>query len=416
MANKLSKDISGSVQEKRGMLYLEVSYKDTVMQKNKTKWLGLGLPAGSTKSLINKAVREAKNKFESEYNRFLDGYDDPTKYPLLQFINDWLDRVHIHKIQESTYYGYKRRVSGKMAKYFDGKITLADCKPRPIHGFYDYLREDGDSEQTILHYHNLLHTAFEYAIRQEILEYNPMDRVERPQPKKFVGDFYSVDEVKALLEHAKEDVIYIPIVLAVYCGLRRSEALGLSWSNIDFENDKIFIGQKVLEVVRNGKMEQVVSDEMKTESSRRSFKMIPEVKEILLAHKERQEPYRKQFRRAYCKKYLDMVCVNPLGELIKPSYITSHFPKLLKQYGMRDIRFHDLRHTCASLLVSLDVNMKVIQKYLGHSNMSTTMDTYGHLDDSAKVELGETMASLLGKNKTEEKENGSRDHHQGTTL
>lgn len=75
---------------------------------------------------------------------------------------------------------------------------------------------------------------------------NPMDRVERPQPKKFVGDFYSVDEVKTLLEHAKEDVIYIPIVLAVYCGLRRSEALGLSWSNIDFENDKIFIGQKVL--------------------------------------------------------------------------------------------------------------------------------------------------------------------------
>ena len=69
MANKLSKDISGSVQEKRGMLYLVVSYKDTVTQKNKTKWLGLGLPSGSTKSLINKAVREAKNKFESEYKR-----------------------------------------------------------------------------------------------------------------------------------------------------------------------------------------------------------------------------------------------------------------------------------------------------------------------------------------------------------
>ena len=298
-------------------------------------------------------------------------------------------------------YGYKGRVSGKIAKYFDEKITLADCKPRLIHGFYDYQREDGDSEQTILHYHNLLHTAFEYAIRQEILEYNPMDRVERPQPKKFVGDFYSVDEVKTLLEHAKEDVIYIPIVLAVYCGLRRSEALGLSWSNINFENDKIFIGQKVLEVVRNGKMEQVVSDEMKTESSRRSFKMIPEVKEILLAHKERQELYRKQFRRAYCKKYLDMVCVNPLGELIKPSYITSHFPKLLKQYGMRDIRFHDLRHTCASLLVSLDVNMKVIQKYLGHSNMSTTADIYSHLDANATGEAGMKLGKLLSDDESE---------------
>ena len=374
MANKINKDISGSVQEKKGMLYLVISYKDTVTQKNKVKWMKLGLPVGSAKSLVNKAVRDAKNKFEGEYKRYLEGYDDPAKYPLLQFINDWLDKVHVHKIQESTYYGYKGRVNGQMKKYFDEKITLADCKPRLIHGFYDYLREEGDNEQTVLHYHNLLHTAFEYAIRQEILEYNPMNKVERPQVKKFVGGFYSVDEVKTLLECAKDDLIYIPIVLAVYCGLRRSEVLGLSWSNIDFENDKILIGQKSLEVVRNGKMVQIISDEMKTESSRRSFKMIPELKEILLAHKERQELYRKEFRKSYNKKYLDMVCVNPLGDLIKPSYITAHFPKLLEKNGLRNIRFHDLRHTCASLLVSLEVNMKVIQKYLGHSNMSTTVN------------------------------------------
>ena len=129
-----------------------------------------------------------------------------------------------------------------------------------------------------------------------------------------------------------------------------------------------------MDVVRDGKMVQVISDEMKTESSRRSFKMIPEVKEILLEHRDRQELYRKQFRKSYSKKYADMVCVNPLGELIKPSYITAHFPTLLRQSNLRDIRFHDLRHTCASLLVSLDVNMKVIQRYLGHSNMSTTVN------------------------------------------
>ena len=186
-----------------------------------------------------------------------------------------------------------------------------------------------------------------------------------------------------------------PIVLAVYCGLRRSEALGLSWSNIDFENDKIFIGQKVLEVVREGKMVQVVSDEIKTESSRRSFKIIPEVKEILIEHKQRQEDYQRRFRKAYSKKHLDMVCVNPLGELIKPIYITAHFPKLLKQYGMRDIRFHDLRHTCASLLVAKNINMKIIQVWLGHSNMSTTADIYSHLDANAKSEAGRAIESVL---------------------
>ena len=397
MTNTYTKDIAGSIQEKRGKLYLVISYKDSVTQKRKTKWMGLGLPVGAPKSVISKAEREAKNKFESEYRRFLEGYDDPKKYPLLFFLNDWLDKVHIHRIQESTYNGYKGRVNGKMKKYFGDKLTLADCKPRLIYGFYEYLREDGDSEQTILHYHNLLHAAFEYAIKQEIFDVNPMKRVERPQPKRFVGASYSVEEVQTLLALTEDDPLYIPIVFAVYCGMRRSEALGVSWSNVDFEKNIIHVCQKVVEVSRDGKTERIISEEMKTESSRRSFYMVPELKEILLKHKEKQERYRTQFGRSYSKKYLDMVCVNPLGDLIKPSYVTSHFPAILEKYGLRDIRFHDLRHTCASLLLSMDVNMKVIQKYLGHSNMSTTADIYSHLDVKATGEAGMKLGKLLSE-------------------
>lgn len=148
-------------------------------------------------------------------------------------------------------------------------------------------------------------------------------------------------------------------------------------------------------------MVQVISDEMKTESSRKSFKMIPEVKEILLEHKQRQADFQKQFRKAYSKSISIMVYVNPLGELIKPSYITANFQKLLKQYGMRDIRFHDLRHTCASLLVSLDMNMKVIQRYLGHSNISTTADIYSHLDDNATGEASMKLGKLLDDGESE---------------
>lgn len=118
MANKYNKGVSGSVQEKRGMLYLVVSYKDPITQKGKVKWIGLGIPSGSPKSVINKAKRDAQIKFENEYRRFLDGYDDPSKYPLLPFLNDWLDKVHIHKIQESTYYGYKSCVNGKNEEIF----------------------------------------------------------------------------------------------------------------------------------------------------------------------------------------------------------------------------------------------------------------------------------------------------------
>ena len=393
---KHEKGVSGSVQEKNGMLHFVASFKDPITQKRKVKWKALGLPVGTSKAVINKAKRDAQAKFEAEYKRYLDGYDDPRNYPLVDFLNEWLDKAHIHKIQESTYNSYKGLIR-KTERFFGNKVTLADCKPRQIHSFYDHLRAEGAREQTILHYHNLLHAAFEYAIKQEIFDVNPMNRVERPQPKRFVGTSYSVDEVRTLLALTEDDLLYIPIVLAVYCGMRRSEALGISWSNVDFDNNTIRVCQKVIEVSRNGKTERIISEEMKTESSRRSFYMVPELKEILLGHKEKQERYRQQFGRSYSKKYLDMVCVNPLGDLIKPSYVTSHFPEILNKYGLRDIRFHDLRHTCASLLLSMDVNMKVIQKYLGHSNMSTTADIYSHLDVTATGEAGMKLGKLLSE-------------------
>ena len=393
---KYEKGVSGSVQAKNGMLHFVASYKDPITQKRKVKWKALGLPEGTQKAIVDKAKRDAQAKFEAEYQRYLDGYDDPKKYPLIDFLNEWLDKAHIHKIQESTYTGYKGLIR-KMEQYFGKKITLADCKPRLIHSFYDHLRAEGDREQTILHYHNLLHAAFEYAIKQEIFDVNPMKRVERPQPKRFVGASYSVEEVQTLLALTEDDPLYIPIVFAVYCGMRRSEALGVSWSNVNFEKNIIHVCQKVVEVSRDGKTERIISEEMKTESSRRSFYMVPELKEILLKHKEKQERYRTQVGRSDSKKYLDMVCVNPLGDLIKPSYVTSHFPAILEKYGLRDIRFHDLRHTCASLLLSMDVNMKVIQKYLGHSNMSTTADIYSHLDVKATGEAGMKLGKLLSE-------------------
>ena len=225
-----------------------------------------------------------------------------------------------------------------------------------------------------------------------------MNRVERPQAKKFVGEFYSPEELQTLLALTEGESIYIPIVLAAFYGLRRSEALGLSWDNIDFERKEIHICQKVMEIKQKDKSKLVISDEMKTEGSRRTLPLITDVEEILLRHRKKQEGYRKQFRRGYSVKYLDMVCVDQMGNLLKPNYVTTRFPEVLKKYGLRPIRFHDLRHTCASLLVAKNINMKIIQVWLGHSNMSTTADIYSHLDANAKCEAGKAIESVLSIN------------------
>lgn len=402
MAPRKTFVLSASVQEKNGKLYLVYQHYDRIKKGTKPKWKSMGLSVGERKSIIEKRKREMINELELVEERLREGQESPENYPFLAFLTEWLETVHKHKVQESTLMGYRTMINGKIKAYFGEKVTLADCKPRLIHGFYASLRAKGAVEQTVLHYHNLLHAAFEYAIRQEIFEYNPMNRVERPQSKKYVGSFYSVEELQTLLSLTENESIYIPIVLAAYYGVRRSEALGLSWSNVDFEKKEIRICKKAMYIKGKGVSRVVISEEMKTESSRRTLPLIPEVEEILLKHKEKQEEYRRQFRRGYSTKYLDMVCVNPLGELLKPNYVTTRFPELLEKYGLRPIRFHDLRHTCASLLLSKNINMKVIQMWLGHSNMSTTADIYSHLDTSAKVEASKVIGNLLGTTEDED--------------
>ncbi len=134
----------------------------------------MDLPKDERKSVIEKRKRDMLAEFEEKYARLLEGYDDPSKYPFIPFMHEWLDEVHRHKIQETTYLGYKGRVNGNMTKFFGEKVILSDLKPRRIHAFYYYLRSIGDNEQTVLHYHNLLHAMFEYAIRQELFEYTQM--------------------------------------------------------------------------------------------------------------------------------------------------------------------------------------------------------------------------------------------------
>ena len=128
----------------------------------------------------------------------------------------------------------------------------------------------------------------------------------------------------------------------------------------------------------------------------RTLPLVPFMRERLLALKEEQQENRRLCGRSYIKEYLEYVCVNEIGDLIKPHYVTESFPKLLKAKGMRQIRYHDLRHSCASLLLANGVPMKQIQEWLGHSDFSTTANIYAHLDYSSKLTSADAMLNGLG--------------------
>ena len=230
----------------------------------------------------------------------------------------------------------------------------------------------------------------------DLIDVNPADKVERPKKEKFVGSFYDAEEVNRLFEIAEGTILEIPILLGAFYGLRRSEAIGLKWDAVDFEQNTLTICHTVVQCNIDGKRELIAADTTKTKSSMRTLPLVPFVKERLLIHQKEQVENRRLCGRCYITDYLEYICVNEIGDLIKPSYVTEQFPKLLDKYEMRRIRYHDLRHSCASLLLKNGVQMKEIQDWLGHSDFSTTANTYAHLDYASKLTSADAMLGGLG--------------------
>lgn len=175
-------------------------------------------------------------------------------------------------------------------------------------------------------------------------------------------------------------------------GFRRSELLGLRWQAIDFEKGTISINNKLL-VVND---EIIVSDILKTKASERTLPLLPEIEELLVAQKERISENRMFYGNMYNTDYSDYVFVHEDGKIVYPNYLSKAFSNALKKNNIKHMRFHDLRHSCASIMLANGVPMKYIQDWLGHSNFATTADIYSHTNFDSKIESATLLAEALG--------------------
>ena len=155
------------------------------------------------------------------------------------------------------------------------------------------------------------------------------------------------------------------------------------------------IKHTVTEVTLDGKVLVVDKERTKTKASHRTLPLVAPFEELLYRMKADQERNRKLCGGVYCTKYLDFIYVDELGERIKPNYITQHFSIVIKNNGLKKIRFHDLRHSCASLLYANGVSLKEIQEWLGHSDISTTSNIYTHLDYSTKISSANAILNVF---------------------
>ena len=380
--------IAGHLQEKKGLYYMVLSYKDK-SGKRISKWLPTGLPVKGNKKRAEDMLMAARAEFvavEAAIDRDM---------PFSSYLVQWME-IARSTLKPNTAAGYASMIQNPIAPYFQQRgITLGGLQAVDIQMFYTSQLKRV-SANTVIHYHAIIHRALKYAVKTDLIDVNPADKVERPRKDRFTASFYDGNEVNRLFQAARGTPLELPVMLAAFYGLRRSEVVGLKWDAIDFENKTIAIRHTVTVCAEKGRRIEVAADTTKTASSRRTLPLVPAFQTKLAALKEQQEKNRILCGRSYCTDYLGYVLVDAMGNRLKLSYISTAFPALLKRNGLRTIRFHDLRHSCASLLLKNGVPMKQIQEWLGHSDFSTTANIYAHLDAGSKLTSAQAMEKGLG--------------------
>ena len=236
----------------------------------------------------------------------------------------------------------------------------------------------------------------------ELIEQHPMDKMVVPRAERHEAVFYNEDELNELFEVFKGHKLELIVHIAAYYGLRRCEILGLKWDSIDFKKKTISIERKVVsDYDENGDPKLFVETRLKTNSTRRTLPLIPHIEEMLLEKRKMDKHYKKLGGKEYSTEFDGFVCVDPFGKLISPNTVTHDFHEVIKKHDMKMLRFHDLRHSCASLLLANDIPMKAIQEWLGHATFNITANLYSHLEYNAKVASAETIARVLGGDKNE---------------
>ena len=375
--------MTGRLHERDGKYTVILFYMDK-NRKKKQKWLATGLEIKGNKKKAESKVKELMEQYRHlEYNE----NDRNTKPLFVEAVEEWLKHKE-NKVERSTYEGHKTYVSKHIIPYFEPLgLHIDEVTPKHIKDYYEYKfsggRQDnktgGLNVQSIKKHSTIIKQVLNEAVIAEQIVRNPASNVPLPKQDKpeVERKFLTGEEANKLLQafggHDLQAIVYVTL----YYGLRRSEALGLRWSAVNFEENTATINHTV---VKNLSIEY--KDKTKSKKSMHTFPLLADVKDLLLKLKKQQDENRRIFKKAYNEN--DYIFKWQDGTLYRPDYVTRAFQRVLKNHGLPRMRFHDLRHSTASILHDKGWDLKDIQDWLRHADIETTGNIYVHISESRK--------------------------------
>lgn len=318
----------------------------------------------------------------------------PRDVLVTKYIYLWLKRIKCHA-DSTTFEWYRSSAELHVISFLaKNNTTLRSCSTELIQSFLDSKSENGRvdgkgglSPRTIRTFYLILKQSLDLAVDDGLIETNPCAKVELPRMTKREPTFYNAEQLKELFAAIAGEPIEPIIRMSAIYGLRRSEVLGIKWDSVDFYNKTIAVRHTVCKYIN-----VYEKDTTKTSSSRHNYPMTPVAQSLLLAA---QESEKNQVLVGWSYISNDYVFKWPDGHCFSPDYITSRFAKIIAKNNLPHIRFHDLKHSCASLLLNDGFGLKDVQELCGHSDIQTTANIYGHLDLKRKQNIADKISRVL---------------------
>lgn len=377
----------------------------TIYRRSDGRWCAACYVRAMDGSYKRKYVYAKTQKEVKEKLKELEVYTEPAidaKMTLESWMYKWLEVYKKETLKRTTYENYMLNIKTHIAKSEIGKTELIKINTDILQKFYvSKLRGvDGQkvlSNRTVEYIHTLIGGALQQAYKNELIKknYNEFTVLPKKEEKEIVP--LSTEEIASILRVAKETSMYALIILEVFTGMRKGEILALQWEQVDLENKSVYVKKNLCRVnikeSTGKKKTELILMPPKTKKSVRKIPINDEVVQVLREHKDEQNKHKEEYKYIYQDN--DIVFAKSDGTFQNPRELLRQFHRILEKAGVRKCRFHDLRHTFASLLLQAGETPKIIQELLGHSSIITTMDVYTHVVDNGKVGAIQKLNNLL---------------------
>jgi integrase len=362
----------------------------SICQRKDGLWVArITLPRGKRKPFYGKTRREAADKLKEAQKALDEGLSlDGDKQTVAQFLEKWLAASVKPSVKVRTYENYESIVRVRVVPHL-GRKQLSKLTSLDVQALYSTLSESGLSNRSVQHTHRVLHLALKQAVKWNMILRNPCDGATAPRPARTEMKVLTPEQARTFLHQTAEHPCHALYVLAITTGMRAGELLGLKWEDIDLEAGKLTIRRALQQQNSSG----LVFVTPKTKGSRRTIYLGQLAIAALRIHRDRQTFQRRKAGDAW--KELDLVFPTHLGGPMDPSWSRQVFYAALKAAGIPRVRFHDLRHTAATLALKQGMHPKVVSDMLGHGTVGLTLDTYSHLLPGMHQEVATAMDAIL---------------------